>query len=239
MRMRPILRCALLLAAAPAPIFAAAVDDASANFTVNEQTMVPGTTLQPGSYSIRVLDHLQDRYIVRIDSTSGDVHSTFIGVQDPQLKSTNRSGVVPWSAAPAGSSALRGFTFGASAPALEFVYPKADAVALAKLNGSKVPAIDPASEGRPADVNGLSKEDREIVTLWMLSSSRVGPGDAAPSIKAEKYSQVASDHPPKPVVARLPHTASLLPLTVLAGLLSVFGASMLAVRRVVAARRSF
>ena len=105
-------------------------------------------------------------------------------------------------------------------------------MAIAKVNDSKVPAIDPASEGRPAEVSGLSKEDMEIVTLWLLSSSTVGPTDTAPTIKAEKMQQVASNKPPKPVLDRLPHTASALPATLLAGLIAAGSASFLRRRRV-------
>ena len=231
MRVLPIAPLVLALAI-PLPMLAAGAENPSANFTVSQQTLVPGMTLQPGSYSIKVLDHLQDRYIVRIDDASRNQHSTFISVQDPKVKSAGKTGAVPWSAGPDGNSALRGFSFGSNTPPLEFVYPKADAVALAKVNDSKVPAIDPASEGRPAEVSGLSKEDMEIVTLWLLSSSTVGPTDTAPTIKAEKMQQVASNKPPKPVIDRLPHTASALPTMLLAGLGAAAGAALLRRRRV-------
>ena len=230
MRIGSIVRTVVLLSI-PAPLFAAGADDLSGKFTVTQTTIVPGMTLQPGSYSIKVLDHLQDRYIVRIDDAAGSNHSTFIGVQDPKIK-TGKTGVVNWSAGPDGNTALRGYAFGSSAPAVEFVYPKADAVAIAKLNASKVPAIDPASEGRPAEVSGLSKEDMEIVTLWLLSSSTVGPTDTAPSIKAEKLQQVASvSKPQKPVISKLPHTASLLPATLLGGVTAGFAACLVRRRR--------
>ena len=231
MRVLPIVPIALAFMI-PAPMLAAGAENPSANFTVSQQTLVPGMTLQPGSYSIKVLDHLQDRYIVRIDNASGNEHSTFISVQDPKVKSLGKTGAVPWTAGPDGNSALRGFTFGSSTPPLEFVYPKSDAVAIAKLNDSKVPAIDPASEGRPAEVSGLSKEDMEIVTLWLLSSSTVSPTDTAPTIKAEKMQQVASNKPPKPVLDRLPHTASLLPSTLLTGFIAAGSAVLLRRRRI-------
>ena len=235
MRVVPFLPVVLTLAA-PLSLLAAGPENPSANFTVSQQTLVPGMTLQPGSYSIKVLDHLQDRYIVRIDDVSKNQHSTFISVQDPKVKAIGKTGAIPWSAGPDGNSALRGFTFGTNTPALEFVYPKADAVAIAKLNDSKVPAIDPASEGRPAEVSGLSKEDMEIVTLWLLSSSTVGPSDTAPTIKAEKMQQVASNKPPKPVIDRLPHTASSLPMTALLGLSAAGGALVLRRRRLASER---
>ncbi len=217
------------------PQAAVAADNLSANFTVSQQTLVPGLTLAPGSYSIRVVDHLQDRYIVRIASKDGAAHSTFLGVQDRGLKSLASTGAVPWGAGPEGKTALRGYSFGIGSPALEFVYPKADAVAIAKVNDSKVPAIDPASEGKPAELTSLSKDDMEIVSLWMLSSTRVGPNDAAPQIKAEHLQQVAKATPPHAPISQLPHTGSELPLVALTGLLTMAGALGLRARRYVVA----
>ena len=228
MRMKPLILSALL-AAIPSSLLAAGATDLSGKFNVSEETKVPGMTLTPGSYSIRVLDQLQDRYIVRIDSPSG-THSTFLGVQDPKMSRAS-TGTVAWSAGADGVVALRGYGFGGGT-AVEFVYPKNDAVALAKSNDSKVPAIDPASEGRASEMKSLSKDDMEIVTLWMLSSTQVGPNDTAgPQIKAEKMQQVASATPPKPPISRLPHTGSMLPAALLTGLLAAFGAGMLRMRR--------
>ncbi len=235
MRLKSALFTAVLMVL-PGSLAAVAADSSSGNFTVSQQTMIPGTTLSPGTYTIHIVDHLQDRYIVRVDNPSGSTHSTFIGVQDLKLKSIASTGVVPWDSAPEGNSAIRGYSFGIGSPALEFVYPKGDAVALAKLNDSKVPAIDPASEGRPAELSGLSKDDMEIVSLWLLSATRVGPNDSAPQIKAEKYQQVASARPVKPVISQLPHTASELPAVLLTGLLSLLGAGALWTRRTLGSR---
>ncbi len=201
----------------------------SATFAVSASTKVPGLTLQPGTYSIRVVDHLADRLIVRVDDPNGSVHSTFIGIQNRSIPKPSAPGVVSWSSPDDGTTALRGFEFPGNGPVVEFVYPKAEAVAIAKVNSSKVPAIDPASEGKVSDPS-LSKDDMEVVTLWMLSSTQVGPSDA-PSIKAERYQQVASAKPPKPVVSALPHTASEMPLIALLGMMSLAGAGALRLRR--------
>ena len=211
-----------------------------AKFSVSQQTEVPGLQLQPGAYSIRVVDHLADRLIVRIDDANTGKHSTFIGLPNSGLPKSS-AGMITYASGPDGGSAARGFSF-PGGPTVEFVYPKAEAVSLAKLNGTKVTAIDPASEGRvPKADNELSKDDMEVVTLWTLSSTKVSPEDAAPSIKAERYqqpapaasSQVAVNHKPavKPVIAKLPHTAGYMPLVVLLGLLSLLSAAVLRIGR--------
>lgn len=225
MRIRSVLSaCAVVLGlvtaatAAPAP-------QASANFKVSEPIKVPGLSLQPGDYSIRVVDHLSDRLIMRVDQQGGNIHSTFIGLTNPSLKKPGTNGVINWETGPDGVAAARGFSF-PNGNVVEFVYPKAEAVSIAKLNSTRVPAIDPASEGRVADPN-LSKDDMEVVTLWTLSSTSVGANGEAPAIKADRYQQVASATPRKPVIAKLPHTASYLPLFILLSTLALCGASML------------
>ena len=229
MRLQSVLCCAALVASSASVVLAAPADptDLKAKFNVTEQTQVPGLVLQPGAYSIHVVDHLSDRLIVRIDGPSNQ-HSTFLGLPNNGLPKKG-TGIVTFNAGADGNAAARGFSF-PGGPGVEFVYPKADAVALAKLNSTKVVAIDPASEGKVSAPN-LSKDDMEVVTLWTLSATTVG--SAEPSIKAERYQQVASNHKPavgKPVVARLPHTGSYLPVTALLGIMALFGAGALRFR---------
>lgn len=177
-----------------------------ATFEVSESTKVPGLTLRPGTYSIRVVDHLSDRLIVRVDDQAGSTHSTFIGIRNSSIPQPSGPGAVTWSGKAEGTAAMRGFEFPGGGPVVEFVYPKNDAVAIAKVNSSKVPAIDPASEGKVKDAS-LSKEDLEVVTLWMLSSTEVGPDNAKKAaIAAEKY-QASATPPPAPAPAAAPTPA--------------------------------
>ena len=179
-------------------------------FTISDKTRIPGATLKPGSYNIQVVDHLSDRVIVRVEGNGGSTHSTFLGLPNSSLGKPAVPGPITWGNAAQGTQYLRGWYFPNSASAIEFVYPKGDAVAIAKSNQAKVPAIDPASEGKVADKE-LSKDDMELVTLWLLSSTQVGPNDSTPAIKAERYQQVASaqtNEPPRPQVSSGASTSS-------------------------------
>lgn len=160
------------------------------NFSVTGKTKVPGLTLKPGSYSIRVVDRLSDRVIVRVDAADGGAHTTFIGLQNPSIPKPATPGLVPWSGSGENHSYVRGWYFPNTSSVVEFVYPKAEAVKIAQKTDTKVPAIDPASEGRVADKN-LSHDDMELVTLWLLSSTRVGPSGGTAAIQAERYQQPA------------------------------------------------
>ena len=171
---------ALLAAAASSP--AAAMDlSLATNFTVDAKTTIPGAVLLPGQYTISVIEHLTDRVILQVSDKNGKVQSTFLGLTNSSLTSAGQGPVI-WAGKLA---ALRGFTFPGASP-VEFVYPKTQAVAIAKGNLDKVLAIDPASDNLSITHDKLSTQDMQIVTLWTLKSTRVGP-DSEPAIEATRY----------------------------------------------------
>ena len=202
-------------ASAPKASFPDEAPQLVSKFSVAKKTQVPGAVLKPGSYSIRVLDHLTDRVVLQIQSPAGKELTTFLGFPNTTLQGSGANGPVAWSAGPQGEDALRGFSFPGGS-AVEFVYPKEEAVAIAKVNPDKVAAIDPASQGMPTGDNKLSKNDMLMVNLWLLSTTRVGaPGNSQPAVQAERYqappaAQVASTEPaaapatpPQPSPARV------------------------------------
>jgi hypothetical protein len=179
--------CAVAQAMAPAKDS----DQLVSNFSVTDSTTVPGKTLKSGNYSIHVVDHLSDRLILQIEDAKGKVQTTFLALDNQALRNGSVVGPVAWKTGPEKTTALRGFTFPGGG-AVEFVYPKDDAVAIATVNDSKVPAIDPESEGR-VSANHLSKDDLQMVTLWTLSPTRVGPENhTQPAIQAERYQAPAA-----------------------------------------------
>ena len=227
MRLKTLIYCASLCLFNTA-LWAAPPATPAADFTISNPSHIPGATLVPGSYTIHVVTRLSDRVILKVDAVNGDVHSTFLGIPNPEIHKPAATGPVKWGNPADGSQYLKGWYFPGSASVVEFVYPKAEAVAIASANPAKVPAVDPASEGKVAD-NTLSQDDMQLLTLWLLSLEQVGPSSgpytAKPGIKAERYTQVASVQ--KPVIKALPHTASRIPLVWLLGFCSLIAAFVL------------
>jgi hypothetical protein len=219
------------LASSPA---ANAVPTSSLNFQVDDKTEVPDGVLKPGSYSIRVVDHLSDRVIVEIKSSNGGPNQVFLGIPTESSASSARSGPISFTGSKS-KAALRGFTFPGGV-VIDFVYPKNDAVALAKTNGVAVVAVDPASEGM-ATSSGLSAEERKMVTLWTLTPTPVAPDGSGAGIQAAKYQAPASSNSLRaevkpPVIRRLPKTASMLPVIGILGLSFIGVAACLGFSRV-------
>ena len=197
-------------------LLAADADHPAARFQVTGPTGVPGKVLDPGNYTIRVVDHLSDRYIVSVEGSSSKNRTLFLGIPD-KTDAQASQGELKWDTTVQGTTYVKGWKFPNLSTPLEFAYPKNDAVAVAKANNAQVPAIDPESEGMVANA-GLSNSEMHIITLWLLSPTNVGPNTPG-GVQATRYSQVASNAH-KHVIAKLPHTASLLPLVWLLGVLS-------------------
>lgn len=188
------------------------------NLQVRTETGIPGKTLAPGTYHVQLADHLADRYLVSVEGP-GQGRTLFLAI--PSQKLPHKSGEVLWADPVSGTTYLRGWEFAGTRP-LEFVYPKADAVAIAKANNAQVPAYDPESEGMGSHL-ALTAEESKVVTLWLLTPTSVGPKTPA-GISAQRYTEVASlEH--KPGIKKLPRTGSMLPMVWLTGLLALLGAS--------------
>ncbi len=70
---------ALFFSAFFLPVSTALAAEATAsNMTLSAPTEVPGMTLQPGTYSIRVVGKLTDRFILKIDDSRGNKSVDFL-----------------------------------------------------------------------------------------------------------------------------------------------------------------
>jgi hypothetical protein len=212
-----------------APIHHNPAASGSAALHIDGTTQIPEGTLSAGDYTIRIVDHLSDRVIVAVSGPGGS-DQKLLGVPTSDIPSSTAPGPVLVKGTN-NSSALRGFVF-AKNNIVEFVYPKNDAVALSKANGVKMLAMDPASEGLGAkSTSGISDDDRKIVTLWLLTPTSVGPGIEAARYHSDAVQPTQVAEAKKPAIARLPKTASELPLLWLAAVCSLGAAIGLTVRR--------
>ena len=131
MRLKAFILCASLCLF-NAALWAAGPANPAADFTISNPSHIPGATLEPGSYTIHVVNRLSDRVILKVDSTKGDLHSTFIGIPNSEIQKPASSGPVKWANPADGSQYLKGWYFPGSASVVEFVYPKARAMELAQ-----------------------------------------------------------------------------------------------------------
>ena len=136
----------ILTALAAAAVFAVSAMVANADvwnkktkLTVNETIEVPGATLPPGEYVVKLVDSNSNRHIVQfLNGEENEVLSTVIAIPNSRLEPTGKT-EFEWYETPAGQPpALRAWFYPGDNFGQEFTYPEGRAATLAQQTGVQV-----------------------------------------------------------------------------------------------------
>jgi hypothetical protein len=164
--------------------------DKKTTITVNETILIPGRSLPPGKYVMKLATIGAERHIVQImNADETKVEATILAFNNERLKPTGKTVLRYWET-PAGTPpALRAWFYPGDNFGQEFAYPKATADQISRQNNNeKVPSYaDSASEG--LDANNAAK--LEVQDMPSQSSQ----GSAAAADTSARQSSTASDTP--------------------------------------------
>jgi hypothetical protein len=202
--------------------------------TVHQTMQVPGMTLEPGKYVLKLMDSPANRHVVQIfNSTEQELITTILALPNERLEPTSDSVFEFWET-PAGTPrALRAWFYPGDHYGQEFKYPKFKADELAGMTGQTVPVLTAEEE---AELRGYqSQSSQEPAQI-------VPPAEAAPAetvVQSRESEPMPAPMPrtetePAPVdtaaadiPAELPRTATTYPLIGLSGfLLLAFAAAL-------------
>ena len=177
--------------------------------------------LPAGTYVFKIVDSQSDRHIVQIfnkDETM--VYATILAIPNYRLKATDKT-VITFRERPAGQpEALRAWFYPGRNWGEEFVYPKSVAIEIAKSTHTAV-LYTPAE--LPVEVAVIEKDDTPVV-----AQLRQAPVQAIqPTGEEVQLAEVVTPPPPAELEAKLPATASSLPLIAFLGFLALGGAFVL------------
>lgn len=211
--------------------------------TINAPVQIPTTTLQPGTYTLKLLDSLSNRHIVTVWDRDGMHHiTTVLAIPNYRLQPTGDSKFSFWETPAGEAKALRAWFYPGDNFGQEFAYPKNKATQLAAYNNNAtVPmlstrdeeftskettraAVEPTPEPTPEPVAP------EPAPTPVEPAPAVEPEPApvepqAPAPAPEPAPQVTPDPAPKEPVETMPRTASnwveVLAIGLLAALMGV------------------
>jgi hypothetical protein len=174
--------------------------------TFSAPVEVPGAgaqVLPAGTYIFKLMDSPSDRNIVQIFSADGlHLYTTILAIANYRLRATSKTVMTFHERAEGQPEAIRAWFYPGANWGQEFVYPKSRAMELAKI--VKEPIL--ATPLEAADVPFEKMRNAEVVGVTPT-------GETVEMTKVIEPAPVA--------VAALPHTAGLLPLFGLIGLLSL------------------
>ena len=227
--------CMALMGAILAPSARADAWTRKTVITFSGPVEIPGVHLRgwgvlpAGTYVFKILDSQSNRHIVQIfnkDETT--VYATILAIPNYRLRATDKT-VVTFRERPAGQpEALRAWFYPGRNWGEEFVYPKAQAVALAKETNTPVLFIaaeipmEVAEPIKSADEPVVAELRRAPIMAIQPSGEEV---HLAAVVTPPPAAELEPDTAPAQVaVLTLPATASPLPMIALFGLLALGGA---------------
>lgn len=216
--------------------------DKKTTITIDEPMQLPTTTLQPGTYVIRLLaTSAADRHTVQFfDKDETHLVTTILAIPNERLRARGKSVFAFWETPAGQPKALRAWFYPGDNFGQEFAYPKEEAARISARNSNvKVPineqktaevsttstaAVEPApvAANEPASVAEPTPAPAPA-PVEVAAAQQPAPAPVDASSDAQRVS--ASTAPvAEPAADTLPQTASNTPLFALVGLLSMAAA---------------
>jgi len=181
-----------VLLAAYFPLAHADEWDKTTKITFSEPVQVPGRVLAPGTYIFRLLDSQSNRHIVQIfNEDHTQLITTVMAIPNQRLEPAGKT-ILRYDERPADQPvALAAWFYPGDNFGQEFVYPKAEAEQLSRLNKREVPSLQ-------------SREEKNE-TAEAKQETPPAPTPTPTAAPKPESTQAATRN-------ELPHTASLFPL---------------------------
>ncbi len=131
--------------------------------TVNEPLLIPGATLQPGKYVIKLADSQSNRHIVQVFSEDeSQLITTVLAIPNYRLQPTGESQFGYWEMPSGQARALRSWFYPGDNFGQEFAFPKEQAQQIAKAAQQPVPAVvSEGTDASSADVKRITPEGQQ------------------------------------------------------------------------------
>jgi hypothetical protein len=217
-----------------AGMFASALPQAMASdwdqktvITFSGPVELPGQVLSAGTYVFKLMDSSSDRNIVQVFNKDEDeIYGTFLTIPDYRSEPADKP-IVTFEEREEGSpEAVKAWFYPGDDYGHDFVYPTAQATALAKANNKPVPAVP--DELAANITKPETMQDPHVIEMKQAPLKAQLPTEELVEI-SEVFALVA---PPVALPAarmprELPHTASSLPLIGMFGILALGAAYVL------------
>jgi len=216
--------------------------------TFSGPVQIPGATLAAGSYVFKLADIPGNRHVVQVfDKDEKKIYATLLAIPNDRLEPTDKP-VILFSERAAGTpQAVKVWYYPGDRTGDEFVYPKSQAMRIAKATHQRVLAYN--NEGSSTNTAGVVPESMKSAELgyfdengtWQPSNEKVAVTNERPAASQTASTQAAA---PQTTTARatatsgaragrrsLPRTASGLELYELLSGLALAGGFALRSRR--------
>jgi hypothetical protein len=212
-----LIGCLVYLSALLAPNAKADQWDQTTTITFSQPVELPGISLPAGTYVFKMLDYLSNQDMVEVLSQDKQhVIGLFRTIPDYRVNNTTETSMIFEERGKGVPQAIKEWFFPDRHNGHEFVYPKPEALELARTEQPKQSAEPPLTKNEPAEV----VEQTPPPAVAQLAPQPL------PQPEVQQPPQIAEmNQPQQQSMPRvLPKTASFLPLTGLLGISLLAGA---------------
>jgi hypothetical protein len=202
-------------------------------FTFSGPVEIPGQILPAGTYVFRLADSSSNRNIIQVfNKDENRLFGTFLAISDYRLRPSEKT-IIRFAERTAGSpQAIKGWFYPGRNHGHEFVYPKKEALELAKVNHTPVPSM-PSELSVDTTITSIKVNGPEYLALVMAPLKVEEPtGEEVELAKAFPAADTGAAAQGAGLPEKLPSTATPLPLIGLIGLLSLGTAATLRIAAV-------
>jgi len=211
--------------------------DKKTTITIDEPVQLPTTTLQPGTYVIKLAEtSAANRHAVQFfDKNETHIVTTILAIPNERVRPTGKSVFAFWETPAGQPKALRAWFYPGDNFGQEFAYPKDEATRISASNNN---VTVPINEEKTSDVSTTAAAEpapAPVAVAEPAPAAEPAPSPAPVEVAAAQSpapapidnSSDAQRVTPAPTAAAadtLPQTASNLPLFALIGVLSIVAA---------------
>ena len=211
--------------------------DKKTTITIDEPVQLPTTTLQPGTYVIKLAEtSAANRHAVQFfDKSETHLVTTILAIPNERVRPTGKSVFAFWETPAGQPKALRAWFYPGDNFGQEFAYPKDEA---ARISASNSNVTVPINEEKTTEVSATAPAEPAPAPVAVAEPAPAADPAPAPAPVEVAAAQQPAPAPidnsdaqrvtpaptPAPAADTLPKTASNLPLLGLIGLLSIVAA---------------
>jgi hypothetical protein len=115
--------------------------DKLTNITVNEPVRLPTITLQPGNYSLKLMEDSGNRHVVQVRDADGKGLAIILALPNYQLVPKDKTVLTYWETPAGQPRAIRSWFYPGDNFGQEFAYPKSEAVQISSYSHTNVPTV--------------------------------------------------------------------------------------------------
>ncbi|MGH9572853.1 MAG: hypothetical protein ACRD40_04895, partial [Candidatus Acidiferrales bacterium] len=158
--------------------------DKTTKVTFNEPTQVPGKVLQPGTYTFKLANSASNRHIVQIyNEDHTKLITTILAIPNQRLTLSGKT-VLTYAEHPSDQpAALEAWFYPGDNFGQQFIYPRSEALQLARLNNEAVPSTGPEEANAQTQT---SEQSQAPETAANMTPSEATPQNPAPQAQAQQ-----------------------------------------------------